>query len=158
MSEIKSWLEASCWTCKVDCLFPTSTDTLLHLHTVLSLHVSKQGDRLAAKRLCLLMGKATVLLVLQHTNGKLILPGAWVFQKDCKKSYVQAIRHASVMLAVHNLAFTALATCLVEWLHSFLLAVCTQDMLQKLHVAALTEALQAVLHSWHWIHAQNLLQ
>ena len=104
------------------------------------------------------MGNAAVLPVLQHADGKLILPGAWVFQKDCKKSYVQAIRHASVMLVVHDLAFTALANCLVERLRSFLLAACAPDVLRKLRVAAPTEALQAVLRGRHWIRAQNLPQ
>ena len=104
------------------------------------------------------MGNDAVLLVLQHTGGKLILPGAWVFQRDCKKLHVRAVRHASVTLAVHNLAFAALASCLVEQLRLFLLAACAPDMLRKLCVAALTEALQAVLRSRHWIRAQNLPQ
>ena len=46
----------------------------------------------------------------------------------------------------------------MEWLRSFLMAACTPDMLWKLHVAAPTEALQAVLRGWHWIRDQNLPQ
>ena len=59
--------------------------------------------------------------------------------------HVQAINHAFMVLVVHNSAFAALASQLVEWLCSFLLASCTPDVLQKLCVAALTEALQAAL-------------
>ena len=111
-----------------------------------------------AKRLRWLMGSKAVLLVLQHTYGKLTLPGAWVFQKDCKKSHVWAVNHVFVALAVHNSAFAALASRLVEWLCSFLLAACALDVLRKLCVAAPTEVLQAILRGWHWIRAQNLPQ
>ena len=140
----------------VDQLFRTLAGALLHPHTSLSLHVSKQGDGPVAKRLRRTLGSKAVLSVLQRAYGKLTLPCAWVFSRDCRKSHVQAVNHPFIALAVHDSMLAALAGRLVEWSRSFLLAACSPSELRKLRAAPPIPALQAVLRGWHWIRDQGL--
>ena len=92
-----------------DQLFLTLADALLHPRTALSLHVSEKGDGPVAKRLRWSLGSKAVLPVLQRAYGRLTLPHAWVFSRDCRKSHVRAVYPPFVALAVHNSMLAPLA-------------------------------------------------